>query len=178
MVRAEQLIIKSARDLASMLGFRFALAMGVCFLMLVGLQHSPGIIEALAPINVIIAKITAAILQLFSMPVNQQAAVLSHPAGFSYKIYYKCTGLIAGGFLSTGLLVLPNRWKAKVMLVLLGVAMVLALNLVRLVSLYFIGVRYPQAFTFFHTVLWNIAMLVFMLGFWLRALRRSEAYYK
>ena len=174
MVRAEQFIIKSARDSASKLGFHFALAMGVCLLMLVLLQHSPGIIKALAPIDVIIARITAAILQLFNMPVHQQAAILSHPAGFSYKIYYKCTGLIAAGFLSTGLLVLPNRWTAKAVQVLFGAAMVLALNLLRLVSLFLIGVRYPQAFAFFHTVLWNIAILVFILVFWLRALRRCN----
>lgn len=175
MIRAEQFIIKSAEGFASKLGLRFGLAMCASLLILVVLQQSPGIIRAMAPLDVVTARITAAVLQLSGMPVHQEAAVLSHPAGFSYKIYYNCTGLIAAGFLSAGLLVLPLRMTARLMQVLSGAALVLALNQVRLVSLFYIGVRYPQVFGFFHTVLWNAGMLVFMLGFWLRVLRRNGA---
>jgi exosortase/archaeosortase family protein len=175
MIRVDQFIIKSAKGFASKLGLRFGLAMGVFLLMLVVLQQSPGIIRALAPLDVVTARITAAVLQLSGLAVHQEAAVLSHPAGFSYKIYYNCTGFIAAGFLSAGLLVLPGRWSARLVQVFLGTALVLALNLVRLVSLFYIGVRYPQVFGFFHTILWNAGMLVFMLGFWLRALRHTGA---
>jgi exosortase/archaeosortase family protein len=172
MVRAGQFIIKSAKRLALKPGLRFGLAMGACLLMLVVFQHSPGAIRALAPLDGFTAGITAAVLHLSGMPVHREAGVLSYPAGFSYHIGYKCTGLIAAGFLSAGLLVLPGRWRARLLQVLLGAALVLALNVVRLVSLFYIGVSYPQMFGLFHTVLWNAGMLVFMLGFWLQALRR------
>jgi len=175
MIRAEQFIIKSVKGFASKLGLRFGLTTCVFLLMLVALKQSPGIIRALAPLDVVTARITAAVLQLSGMTVHQEAAVLSHPAGFSYKIYYTCTGLITAGFLSAGLLALPLPWTARLVQALLGAALVLALNLVRLVSLFYIGVRCPQVFGFFHTVLWNAGMLVFILGFWLRAMRRCDA---
>jgi exosortase/archaeosortase family protein len=175
MVRAEQFVIKSAKGFVSRLELRFGLAMGICLLLLVVLQQSPEAIKALEPLDAATARITAGILQLSGMPVHRTAGVLSHPAGFNYKIYYNCTGLIAAVFLGAGLLVLPLRWNARLRQVLLGAALVLALNQMRLVSLFYIGVGHPQVFGFFHTVLWNVGILVFMLGFWLRALRRSNA---
>jgi exosortase/archaeosortase family protein len=173
MRRAEPFIRKSVKDPASMLGLRLGLALGVCLLMLVVLQRSPTIIKALAPLDVVIARITAAVLQACGLAVHRDAGILAHPAGFSYKIYYNCTGLTAAAFLSAGLLVLPLPWKTRLAQVLLGAVLVSALNLVRLVSLFYIGVSHLQMFGFFHTVMWNAAMLAFMLGFWLRALRSS-----
>jgi exosortase/archaeosortase family protein len=173
MVRTGQLVLKSAQRLVSIPGLRFGLAMGVCLLMLVVLQHSPAAAGALAPVDAVVARITAAVLQACGMTVHREAAVLSHAAGFSYKIDYRCTGLIATGFLSAGLLVLPLPWKTRLAQVLLGAALVSALNLLRLVSLFYIGVHHSQIFGFLHAVLWNAAMLAFMLGFWLRALRRG-----
>jgi exosortase/archaeosortase family protein len=55
-----------------------------------------------------------------------------------------------------------------------GAVFVLALNFLRLTSLFYIGVRCPQLFDLFHGILWEIAMLGFVLGFWLLSKRRAK----
>jgi exosortase/archaeosortase family protein len=144
-------------------------------LVLVLLQQSPGAIRALTPLDIVTAGVTATVLELSGMPVHQNGVVLSHPAGFSYEIYYNCTGLITALFLSIALLSLPGRWTSKVMRVFVGAGLVFALNFVRLVSLFYIGVWYPQVFGFFHAVLWNAGMLVFVFGFWLWSFHRTRS---
>jgi len=150
--------------------FGLVLAAGVVVLLL---SRIPGITNALAPLDVLTARITAALLELTGMPVHREAAVLSHPAGFSYEIYYKCTGLILALFLSAALLMLPGRWTSRCMNIFFGVVMVFAFNFVRLVSLFYIGVRYPRAFDFYHTIFWEIAMLAFVFTYWLWSMRRA-----
>lgn len=131
-------------------------------------------IKILAPIDILTAGVTAACLKISGMPVQRDAAVLSHPAGFSYEIYYKCTGLILVLFLSAALLALPGRWSSKIKSLISGAVFVLALNFLRLTSLFYIGVRCPQLFDLFHGILWEIAMLGFVLGFWLLSKRRAK----
>lgn len=137
------------------------------------LSLTPGIQNALAPLNVLTARITAALIRLSGMPVLRDAAVLSHPLGFSCEIDFKCSGLILALFLGSALLMLPGHRGPKSLNILLGAAMVFSLNFLRLVSLFYFGVRYPQAFDFFHDIFWEILMLWSALAFWLFSLRRA-----
>ena len=50
---------------------------------------------------------------------------------------------------------------------IVGVPLVLAANLARLVSLFFIGVHRRQAFDFAHLVLWEAAMVLVILAVWI-----------
>ena len=70
--------------------------------------------KLLVPFDHLTAGATAACLKLTGLPVQRQAAVLSHPGGFSYEIYYRCTGLILVLFLSAALLALPGGWRKKI----------------------------------------------------------------
>lgn len=152
---------------------RFGPAIALFALALILQFHGSGTIKALAPLDVLTAGVTAAFLKLSGMPVQRDAAVLSHPAGFSCEIYYKCTGLILVLFLSAALLALPGRWSSKIKRLISGAVLVFALNFMRLTALFYIGVRYPQAFDLFHGTLFEVAMLGFVLGFWLLSLRRT-----
>ncbi|MFC2155353.1 archaeosortase/exosortase family protein [Acidobacteriota bacterium] len=152
---------------------RFGPALAVLILALLVQFGGAKAIKILAPIDVLTAGMTATFLRLSGMPVQRDAAVLSHPAGFSYEIYYKCTGLILILFLSAALLALPGRWSSKIMCLIFGAVLIFALNFLRLISLFYIGVHYPRAFDLFHGILWEIAMLGFVLGFWLLAMRRA-----
>lgn len=175
MIPAKRFSESPAKESASKILVRFGVALTAFVSALVLLSRDSGAIGALAPLDVLTAEVTAVFLRLSGMPVHQEAAVLSHPSGFSCEIYYKCTGLILALFLSAALLALRDRWASKVMNIFFGAVLVFALNFVRLVSLFYIGVRYPQVFGFFHSIFWEAAMLVFVLGFWLRAAHRSGA---
>jgi exosortase/archaeosortase family protein len=174
MILAKRITIRPAKRSALKIRARLVPAMAAFVLALVLLSQTPGTASVLETLDVLTASVTATLLKLSGMPVYQDAAVLSHLAGFSYEIYYKCTGLILALFLSAALLTLPGRWTSRGMNIFFGAAMVFALNFVRLVSLFYIGVLYPQAFDFFHTVFWEVIMLVFVLAFWLWSMRRAE----
>ena len=90
----------------------FLLAMAVYGLALWGLWQSP-LIAALATLELRTAEVTAALLDQLGLEVQRRGTVLSHPAGFSYEIYYPCTGLTVAGFLLAGLLALPGSRRSK-----------------------------------------------------------------
>ena len=152
---------------------RFGPALAVLILALLVQFGGAKAKKILEPFDALTAGVTATFLRLSGMPVQREMAVLSHPAGFSYEIYYKCTGLILILFLSAALLTLPDRWAVKMKNIILGAVCIFALNFLRLTSLFYIGVHYPLAFDLFHRILWEIAMLGFVLGFWFLSMRRA-----
>ncbi len=152
-------------------GVRFVLIL-VIFVLLVLLTHrKPVLMRALAPFDLFTARLTAVVLDWGGVEVKRESAVLSHPAGFGYKIYYHCTGLVPAGLLAVGILAFPTRLRPKLVGMTIGVPLVLFLNLIRLVSLFYIGVNHPHAFNVAHTVVWEGVLLSFIVGFWLWWLR-------
>ncbi len=154
---------------------RFALILGA-FVLVAALTHrDPLLTRALAPVDLLTAQATAAVLDWCGMDVKRDLAVLSHPDGFGYEIYYRCTGLLPAAFLAVGIFAFPTRLRPKLKAVAIGVPLVLFLNLIRLASLFYIGVRHPNAFYLAHTVVWEGLLLLFIIGFWLWWIRLAPA---
>ena len=108
------------------------------------------------------------------MEVEQEGAVLSHPAGFGYEIYYRCTGVLPAAFLVVAVLAVPADGRRKLAGIALGVPLVFLLNLARLASLFYIGVFYPDAFPLAHQVLWEAVVAAFVVGYWLCWMRAAS----
>ena len=73
------------------------------------------------------------------------------------------------------ILLVPATWSWRLAGLTLGVLGVEALNLCRLVHLYWLGVIEPDAFFMTHRVAWNIVAIVMVTTFlylWLRGARR------
>lgn len=151
---------------------RFGLAVGAYGLALAFLYSSPRLIQVLEPLDRLTAAATATVLSWLGTEVHHVGSVLTHPGGFSYEIYYRCTGLIVAALLVVGVFALPGLRRHKLSGALLGALLVLLLNLARLVSLFLLGVWFPAAFGFVHAVVWEAAMLGFVLGYWLLWLKR------
>lgn len=93
--------------------------------------------------------------------------MLAHPSGFAYEVYHRCTGVPVVALLATGLLALPRGRRRKLPGIACGAVLVLAVNLLRLVSLFHLGVRLPRVFDFAHSVVWEGGMILLVVGFWL-----------
>lgn len=69
------------------------------------------------------------------------------------------------------LLAYPMAWRRKLLGVLLGSLLIYAINIVRIVSLYFIKVHYPRLFDATHVTVWQ-TIIIFVAGifflFWIR----------
>ncbi len=129
----------------------------------------------IAPLTTWTARVTLALLQQTGMEAKRVATVISHPGGFAYDIYYRCTGFLPVAFLTTAILAYPGRWRRKLVGLVIGVPLLIAVNLIRLVHLFYLGVHRPAAFDFAHAVLWEGFGILAILGLWFGWTRWSDS---
>lgn len=146
---------------------RFGLVLGAFGAAVSWSYRHPRLYGLLAPVESWTTDATCWLLAWSGIEVERAGTVLSHPGGFSCDIGYRCTGVVVAAFLIAGLLALPLGWRSRARGVAVGVPLVLAVNLARLVSLYFVGVHWPEAFDFAHLVAWEAAMVLAILGVWI-----------
>src|SRR3989304_7051842 len=107
----------------------------------------------LGPLTTLTAQVTLALLHWLGMEAARVGTLISHPHGFAYEIYYRCTGFFPVAVLTVSILASPGTLRRKCIWLALGVPVLIALNLVRLVPLFFIGGFNPPPFVFAHPVL-------------------------
>jgi exosortase H (IPTLxxWG-CTERM-specific) len=116
-----------------------------------------------------LAAASAHLIRLFGGVCVQNAAVLSNPArGFALEVRDGCNGVNVVILLWAAILAYPSGWKWKLIGLGGGVAAIQVLNLLRLVSLFYLGQYNHAAFEFAHLYLWETlividAMVVFSL---------------
>lgn len=107
-------------------------------------------------------------MALFDADVIQQGKVLmSQATGFSVSVEAGCNGIEATIVLVAGMLAFPSKWMQKVWGVVVGFAAIQAVNLVRIVSLYYIGKWNMAVFEFAHLYLWQAFIMLDVLLVWL-----------
>lgn len=152
---------------------RLAAGLGCVMLVLVVLELAPGLHQWFEPLNVGLARATAWLLSQLQIPVSREGSILAHPDGFAYRITYACSGLRPIALIAVTLLIVPATWTWRLAGLGLGVIGVEALNLFRLVHLYWLGVVEPDAFFTAHRVTWNLIAIVLVAGYLLLWLRGS-----
>jgi exosortase H (IPTLxxWG-CTERM-specific) len=98
--------------------------------------------------------------------------------GFGISIERGCNGIEAVIILVSAMLAFPAPWKHKLVGIGLGFVAIQALNLVRIISLFYLGQWNRTWFDWFHLYLWQAlivldALVVFLI--WLRYLPREPA---
>jgi len=155
---------------------RLAVALTGVMGLLVLVEQSPALQQLFEPINVALSRVTELALQHLKIPVARQDAVLTHPDGFGYRITYVCSGFRPTALIAVTLFAVPATWVSRLCGLFLAIAGMQALNLCRLVHLYWTGVDDPDAFFVTHRVTWNIIAVIAVAGFlalWLYLNRRS-----
>lgn len=137
-------------------------ALAACLLAEAGVR----VLEAqVAPLSGIMASGICAVLEWLGMTVVRAGEVLSHPGGFSYQIGAECLCLSPVVALAAFLLQdrsLP-RFRAACAF-FLGAALLLTLNLARLVSLFWLGTHDAQVFGMAHDLLWPLVLILAFLA--------------
>ncbi len=153
---------------------RLALGLAGVIGALLLLEQAPELQRLLEPVNVGLARATEWLIQRLDLPVARQGAILRHPDGFSYRITTACSGLRPAALIAVTLLMVPATWFSRLSGVGMALAGIEALNLGRLVHLYWVGAVDPDAFFMAHRVTWNIVAIAAIVGFlalWIRARR-------
>jgi exosortase H (IPTLxxWG-CTERM-specific) len=120
--------------------------------------------------------ISAALIHVFGGKAAVSGVVLSSPEGFAVRVENGCNAVNVTILLWAAILVYPAPWLQKIKGIAAGTLILHAINLVRIISLYYLG-RYNHAwFDFAHLYLWEslivIDTLVIFWG-WALVVRRS-----
>jgi exosortase/archaeosortase family protein len=126
---------------------------------------SPALLQALAPLNVATAYVTVHALNWLGVPVQREAATLIHSNGFGYEIAFQCTGIVAAAMLAAAIFGADAPMTSRLRGAAVGTVFVLALNMTRLVSLFWIGVEFPAAFRVAHSFVCQGLTVLFVAGF-------------
>ena len=97
--------------------------------------------------------------------------VLSSPR-YSVAIFNGCNGLEAILIFVSGVVAFPASWRSKVLGIVLGFVAIQVFNVVRVVSLFYVGVHRQEWFTVAHVLVWQSLVIVFGVVLWLVWVRR------
>jgi exosortase H (IPTLxxWG-CTERM-specific) len=131
------------------------------------------------PYTAAIAKVSVWIVGLFDAHAIAFGKVLqSTTNGFALSIERGCNGIEAVIILVSAMLAFPAPWKHRLIGIALGFVAIQALNLVRIISLFYLGQWNQTWFQWFHLYLWQAlivldALVAFLV--WLRYLPREPA---
>jgi exosortase H (IPTLxxWG-CTERM-specific) len=117
-------------------------------------------------------------MRLFdSHVIAQNDAIIDALEGGGIQVVAGCNGVEAVLILVSAVIAFPAPWKHKLLGIGLGFVAIQALNLVRIISLFYLGQWNRTWFDWFHLYLWQAlivldALVVFLL--WLRWLPRER----
>ncbi len=123
------------------------------------------------PYTTFVAHESKAALNLFGEHATVTGQVLSSPR-YSVAIFNGCNGLEAILIFVAGIVAFPAPWQRKVLGALVGFVAIQAFNVIRVVSLFYIGIYRPAWFQISHALVWQSLVIVFGVVLWLVWVRR------
>ena len=120
------------------------------------------------------AEACAVVLRWFGESAAATGTQLASPR-YSLEIKHGCDAIQASAFFVFAMLAFPSAVPrlARLRYVVVGTAMLLLLNLVRIITLYYTGVYYPAAFEVMHFDVWQTFFIFLALMLWLVWARRA-----
>ena len=111
------------------------------------------------------AVVSAEILSWLGEETNSVGNSVVSPR-FSVGIEKGCDALEPAALYLAAVLAFPVGMRLKLPGILIGVPALLLINLVRIISLYYIGVFWPDSFDMMHIEVWQPAFILLLLLFW------------
>ena len=148
---------------------RFFLVFLLLLLALLAAELTPPVQAAFVlPWTEGLARLSAALITVFDRDVLVFGKTLqSAKNGFAVSIEAGCNGIEAAIVLIAAMLAFPAPWKHRALGIAAGLAAVQALNVVRVISLYYLGQWSLAAFEWAHLYLWQALIMLDVLVVWL-----------
>lgn len=115
-----------------------------------------------------LVRISVGLITFFDPQVAAFGKVLQSTAnGFAVSVEAGCNGIEAAIVLIAAMLAFPAPWKHRVIGILAGLLAVQGLNIVRVISLFYLGQWNMEAFKWAHLYLWQALIMLDVLVVWL-----------
>ena len=98
---------------------------------------------------------------------TQADGVTIASSAISFRVISECTSIVPTGILAAGVLAWPSTIKEKFVGVAFGTVALFIINMVRIVTLYYIGIGYPDFLDVAHYFIWQGLIILIALGLWL-----------
>ena len=115
-----------------------------------------------------LAAMSADIVRLFDPQVVAEGKILQSADGsFAVSIEAGCNGVEATIVLIAAMLSFPAPWKRRLLGLAIGIVAVQGLNIIRVISLFYLGQWNFNAFDFAHRYVWQALIMLDVLIVWL-----------
>ncbi|MCV2419222.1 exosortase H [Paucibacter sp. DJ2R-2] len=133
--------------------------------------------NVVAPLTEGITWVCAKLILAFGGVAQVHSNVIQYPGGFSIRVSNGCSGLEGLILLFSAILAFPAKLAYKALGLLLGTVAIMGLNIVRVISLYYLGQYSTEWFNWAHLYAWDVlimidGLVVFIL--WLRQIPRGH----
>jgi len=126
------------------------------------------------PWTSLLTRACASIVTQFDANAAAMGKVLWNPAtGQGVSIEPGCNGVEAYIILVAAIAAFPATWRDRLWGLVLGFAAIQGINVLRVISLFYLGQWSEAAFHLFHTYLWQGLIMLDVLVFWLVWARSS-----
>lgn len=124
------------------------------------------------PFTFVLARISAFLIKLWDKGVSSEGVEIWNSArDFGVGIAPGCDGIEAVIILVSAIVAFPSPWKHKLVGIVLGFLAIQSLNIVRIISLFYMGQWNQTLFDWFHLYLWQALIVLDALAVWLIWLR-------
>jgi exosortase/archaeosortase family protein len=96
-------------------------------------------------------------------------------AQFSISVVTACTGLFVTGLFLVAVVAFPTSWRSRLVGAALGIAGLFFVNVVRLASLFYVGIHWPGILDVVHQLVWQSLVIVIAVSLWLLWAGRSAS---
>jgi exosortase H (IPTLxxWG-CTERM-specific) len=125
------------------------------------------------PFPVAVANSTGFLLRVLGVDARTSGTSIISSI-FSVEVIPACTGMFAYVFFFAAVVAYPCRLRDKLIGTSLGFPAIFIINLVRMVSLFYIGAYLPQFFEAAHLLFWQSLMIASAVLIWLFWARRAS----
>jgi exosortase H (IPTLxxWG-CTERM-specific) len=147
---------------------RFVLVFGISLALLFALLLAPPIEPVITRFTRGIVTVSAALIRLCGGHAMADGDLMRDPISlWTIQMAYGCNGAHVTILLWAALLAFPATWKQKALGIIAGTAAIHIVNLLRFISLFYVGEYNREWFDFAHLYLWeSLMMLDTLVIFW------------
>ena len=128
------------------------------------------------PWTAILARLSAILVNPFDPHVVAYGKLIqSQSSGFGITVEAGCNAVEACIILIAAILAFPAPWRHKVLGMTIGILAVQGVNVLRIISLFYLGQWRMDAFEFAHLYLWQALIMLDVLVVWLIWIRAMPA---
>jgi len=111
------------------------------------------------------AVLCGAVLGVFGEDITVAGPTVTSPR-FSFEIVRGCDAMDATALFICGVIAMPARVRKKLPGIVGGVVLLMVINVARIISLFYIGIWFPNVFETMHLSVWQTLIIVLAMLLW------------